>query len=321
MNGFGLLMAYTTNIGDDIQALAANQYLPWQDAVSDREKLSSFQAPATLKVIMNGWYMHNPKAWPPSDSINPLLISMHISPLAARYMLKGAGKEYLVKYGPVGARDFHTLELLQNAGIESYFSGCLTLTLKNFLEGQEHPPQANNNIEILLIDLEDSLAKRLKSHTTYPVTHLTQLWRGANYTKPSAAFSLAKKVKSLFPPLTREYLSYRLRDRLELNPEHRLAAATERLRRLRNARLVVTSRLHAALPAVSFGTPVIFIHNNPNDVRFGGLIDLTNVLSKEELLANWEHLIKTPPPNPNVDKLHALQQKLEREVRAFTAES
>lgn len=318
MNGFGLLMAYTTNIGDDIQALAANQYLPRQDAVIDREKLSSFQAPATLKVIMNGWYMHNPKAWPPSDSINPLLISMHISPLAARYILRGAGKEYLVKYGPVGARDLYTLELLQNAGIESYFSGCLTLTLKNLFGAQKQPPQNN---EILLIDLEDSLAKRLKSHTTYPVTHLTQLWRGANYTKPSAAFSLAKKVKSLLPPLTREYLSYRLRHRLELNLEHRLAAATERLRRLRNARLVVTSRLHAALPAVSFGTPVIFIHSNPNDVRFGGLIDFTNVLSKEELLASWEELIKTPPPNPNADKLHALQQKLEREVRAFIAES
>ena len=52
-----------------------------------------------------------------------------------------------------------------------------------------------------------------------------------------------------------------------------------------SAKLVVTSRIHAALPCTGLETPVIFI-NNLNDselstCRFDGLIDLFNVINHD----------------------------------------
>lgn len=38
----------------------------------------------------------------------------------------------------------------------------------------------------------------------------------------------------------------------------------------RTSALVITSRLHAALPSVAMGTPAILCHRNPNDPRFTG---------------------------------------------------
>jgi hypothetical protein len=42
------------------------------------------------------------------------------------------------------------------------------------------------------------------------------------------------------------------------------------------ADLVITSRLHVALPCLAYETPVIFIHNDLADPRFGGLVKYLN---------------------------------------------
>ena len=44
------------------------------------------------------------------------------------------------------------------------------------------------------------------------------------------------------------------------------------LDRIAQAKLVITSRLHTAMPCLAFDTPVIFLHNDLNDVRFTGLL-------------------------------------------------
>ena len=47
------------------------------------------------------------------------------------------------------------------------------------------------------------------------------------------------------------------------------------LRRYATAELVITSRLHCALPCRAMGTPVIFVHPNYySDSRFDGLRDI-----------------------------------------------
>ena len=62
------------NIGDNIQSLAAKQFLPRVDVLINREKLAEYQGEQT-KVIMNGWFTHNTHNWVPSDAINPLFVS------------------------------------------------------------------------------------------------------------------------------------------------------------------------------------------------------------------------------------------------------
>lgn len=39
-----------------------------------------------------------------------------------------------------------------------------------------------------------------------------------------------------------------------------------------NAECVITTRLHAALPAIAFGTPALFLLKNSKDPRYSGLI-------------------------------------------------
>lgn len=57
-----------TNIGDYIQALASAQFLPHIDGFINREKLKDYKE-EPCSVIMNGWYIHNPEQWPPSNKI------------------------------------------------------------------------------------------------------------------------------------------------------------------------------------------------------------------------------------------------------------
>jgi hypothetical protein len=131
----------TQNLGDEIQSIAAKRFLPRIDAWVDRERLDEFRASKPHKIILNGWFLHRPEHWPPSTSLHPLIISFHltreivpgsnISKIApSDTVLKGNGLEFLKRHEPIGARDLDTLAQLRSAGIDAYFSGCLTLTLR-----------------------------------------------------------------------------------------------------------------------------------------------------------------------------------------------
>ena len=89
----------------------------------------------------------------------------------------------------------------------------------------------------------------------------------------------------------------------------RMEEAELLLQRYANAKLVVTSRLHCALPCLAFGTPVIFISKNLNTkrdmCRLEGMMDLFNYISldeKNEIESNFfENKIdlESIPSNPN----------------------
>lgn len=117
------------NIGDYIQALAAARFFPGKhDGFIQREKLKEYDG-EECKVIMNGWYMHNPVQWPPSGRIHPLFVAFHINATAAEELMSDESVSYLKRHQPIGCRDYFTRDLLLSKGIEAYFSGCLTLTL------------------------------------------------------------------------------------------------------------------------------------------------------------------------------------------------
>jgi hypothetical protein len=132
----------TSNLGDEVQSIAVSRRLPRIDKYVNRDRLSSFEAEGDEKywLIMNGWFSHYPENWPPSPALRPLPISLHISPdrglagsvglVAANILLSKPFRKYLSGFGPVGARDMPTLKRLRDVGIESYFSGCVTLTLQ-----------------------------------------------------------------------------------------------------------------------------------------------------------------------------------------------
>ncbi len=167
---FGYISYSSYNIGDDIQAVAAKRFLPENSIAIDREFIGAFEHAGAVKTLMNGWYMHTKdycwyvndvpppdKCWPPPPSIDPLLISIHLDPGFVPEALSDEGIAYLKQHGPVGARDYPTLHLLQAQNIPSYFSGCLTLTLENDC-------QERGDI-IYAVDIDSACLAYLKSKT------------------------------------------------------------------------------------------------------------------------------------------------------------
>jgi hypothetical protein len=161
------------NLGDEIQSIAARRFLPRVDLTINRDRLNEFKSPddEAVLLIMNCWFGHQPENWPPSPDIVPLLISMHISTEpgggitkipAAEFLLHEEMVNYLRGWGHVGARDLHTLKLLEDNGVPSYFSGCVTLTLQRSADIKRQ--------ELVIVnDLPDSVVAHVRKHSRYPI--------------------------------------------------------------------------------------------------------------------------------------------------------
>jgi hypothetical protein len=261
MQRFALLCYNTLNLGDEIQSIAASQFLPRIDDFIDRENTPAYRSPDgnPVKLIMNGWYADWPASWPPSRDIAPLLISMHITrtkcisgAIPAEIMLQGAGLSYFRNRQPIGARDLDTLDLLQSRGLNAYLSACLCLTLKR-------PNVATNPGHLLMNDVpaavEEMVRKRAPSAET--VSQIT----------------------------------------FETDRASRFGIALELLHKYAAASLVITSRLHCAMPCLAFGTPVVLITSAKDQSRFRGLAELLHVHGTHEFHDGLPFDVLKPRPN------------------------
>lgn len=159
---YGAICYDTFNIGDEIQTIAAMRFLPQVDSWVYRERISKFKAAEKHKIIMNAWWMYHPKNFPPSDALEPLLLSMHFHPRCVKKMFRKKTRKYFAKHGPVGCRDFSSLEICKKYNVDAYFSGCLTTTL-----------QANSKIKredfILTVDIPEHIVQEIKARTSRKV--------------------------------------------------------------------------------------------------------------------------------------------------------
>lgn len=300
------------NIGDYIQAIAARQYLDHIDEYIEQEEADKY-FPADKKpcrLIMNGWFQWRAENWPPSEYVLPLLISMHISPLKADKILTTAGISFLKKNAPVGCRDLYTLDLLQKYGIPSYFSACISLTLgKNyrvdetdrngvcFVDPYFEIPKLNilSFWSCLVYFFKNakpviSLAKRSFFKEYSPTGFLD---RSKSRIRPYyKACLFYKEYSKKFSPdllLSAEYITHWLDvDMAKGTNDELLNIAENLVKKYASSKLVVTSRIHAGLPCLGLGTPVIFIadeqvisekgsFNVPG--RLGGLLDFFRIMN------------------------------------------
>lgn len=305
------------NIGDYIQALAASLFLPHVDGFVDREHLDSYTGDV-CKVIMNGWFMHNPKHWPPSSQIIPLFIAFHMNSSAQKEMLSEKGVAYLKKYAPIGCRDYYTMQLLQEHGIDSFFSGCLTLAL-----GRKYfNPQKDDAVYFVdpYIDLTPNLKNLISGISTFcfaPRTclkilkrmdkrrHVKQLLKACAFYKAYRKFFSEQTLcNAIFITQESDYYKRELRtDLARLNEAERLVKLYAK------AKLVVTSRIHCALPCLGLKTPVVFTQKKKLDeitsCRYGGIMDLFNCVKFEMSLGyadfkyNGQFIDSDIPSNPD----------------------
>ena len=292
----------TKNIGDYIQSLAQLQFWGETDCFVDCEQINTVSE--RVNLIMNGWWMWHPENFPPSEFVNPLFISFHINGAFGKRLLNEKAIDYLKKYEPIGARDLDTVELLETAGIKAYYSGCLTLTLDLSFKTDE------SNNRIVFVDPEYSYPRgrnfigwiRSFAITILYIKSANKLYNSFCVDKQTAFSRISMSLNKLmcaalfyhdYSPyfedsvlFTADYVSH-IVDSQKVYTTHEscLLYARKLLELYARAKLVVTSRVHAALPCISFDTPVIFVDAEPIDFgskkgRLGGTFELFNYTMK-----------------------------------------
>jgi len=307
---YGLLTYSTNNLGDEIQSVAARQFLPRVDLYIDRDfGLNKVKTRKRVKLILNGWFMHRPENFPPSPQIDPLFISFHISPLVASEMTRPSVIAYYKKHEPIGCRDYYTKRLLEAHGVDAYFSGCLTLTL-DYKYGDK--VKENKRKGIIIVDLDEKLVNKLPndvlrqaellSHKVYPsIREKTstvinkKLWKIKDLCKQSELLRKAgrKILLNIYDLLSSIDVQIWKSNRRNSGFAKIFRIAGTALVRYANARLVITSRLHVALPCLAFNTPVAFIATNPYNPRYEGYEEYLRIYSTKEFIdvvedIDWE---------------------------------
>ena len=202
----------------------------------DRDFSDGATLPDGTWLIAHGWHMHSlfelRYDFPYHSAVRPIFVSFHINRLD---LLTERAKAYLRDHGPVGCRDWDTVFLLLSAGIDAFFTGCLTTTVDAVFPTRDAVHRAPGVDGV--IDLPASSAGRgAKQVRTY--SHQADAYR---------------------------YMT--LTDGLR-------AASTTLAAYQRDLDHAVTGRLHAYLPLTTLGVPVDFKPRSTGDIRFAGLTGL-----------------------------------------------
>ena len=298
------------NLGDFIQSIAAAAFLDENPVFLDRDQLHLGTSTPT-QLILNGWFMEQPRHWPPGPGIVPLFLSFHINPTAQKQMLSPEGIAYLQKYAPIGCRDHYTLQLLQKHQIPAYFSGCLTLSLNR--QGFPRPQQAPQEPYILLC----SALERLNPKNNPSTSGLRGLLNTLKNVQRAFRFQRANRRLEAFlaqaeQPIVRKS---QIVSTQKYNRDERYSMAEEQLQWIAHAKIVVTSRIHTALPAVAMGIPVLFLSDgleHPNQQsRLEGLTQLFHSYKTSDLTeVNLKQL------SPTTDH-YALAEEIRKKVVQF----
>uniref|UniRef100_UPI0015D321BC polysaccharide pyruvyl transferase family protein n=1 Tax=Acinetobacter sp. YH18001 TaxID=2601197 RepID=UPI0015D321BC len=240
------------NIGDYIQSLAAKQFLPQVDSYVNRERLGQYNGEQS-QIILNGWFTHHPETWVPSAQLHPLFVSLHINSSAADRMLSESGITYLKKHEPIGCRDHYTVRLLESKGIKAYFTGCLTLTLDSYAKKDS----TQNDGKIYIVDPlygfpnKDRIFINAKSFIKGVIKgHILNINSANEFMQKIFNKSLLDKAEYIKQELPKDTYT----------EDEKFILAEELLKKYSTAKLVITSRIHCALPCLALGTPVIYLN-------------------------------------------------------------
>jgi len=275
------------NVGDEIQSLASVSWLPYIDIHVERDNvthpfLEKFPN-KSIKTFLNGWYGSKIMTWPPSNAIDPVLLAVHIEPSVNSKFSSRKSTKFLANT-LVGARDTSTKEFLKSNGIHAFFSGCMTLTTYPIRPGKSD----GSNCEYLFVDISDTAYEQLPEDVKQdPACRISHRMEG--------------NAETIF------------------NSNVRFTAAFKLLERYSSAKVVVTSRLHSALPASSMGVTVIMIQSKTlpgggsgkDNNRFSGLSDIFLAVPEESIQTELQKFDWTnPPSNPGAALIQDFRCKI-----------
>ncbi|MBP3594722.1 MAG: polysaccharide pyruvyl transferase family protein [Lachnospiraceae bacterium] len=225
------------NMGEWLQMFAV-EYLFREWGIKETLHISRNEASRysgdSCVVFVNGYNTCNnarnlsTNTFPLPAKIKPVFLSFHF---CNRY-IPAQLKEQLVMHAPIGCRDEETRDNLRNHGISAYTTGCVSALLP-----KRSAEAAANADKVFFVDTPERLMPFV----------------------PSNIRQKAEFVSNLYP-LTRTD-----GEPIMTEEESRCscAYAAERYKKYYyEAKLIVTSRLHVAAPAVAMGIPCILVAEN-----------------------------------------------------------
>lgn len=271
---FGVLdydrrVAYTrvANSGDEMQGFSGLQFLPYLSDFVDRD----YGLPNTPAnhLFANAWWGF-PSSFPPPPSLKAIWFSVHMSAEFTKVTVPG-NIEYFQRYalevGPIGARDDPTLAFLQTLGLPSYRSSCFTQMLRP--NGNIYKENVSERDLIMLVDVDPSLLPH-------------------EIVARGKAFRAELNASSMF------------------NRQARLDHAKDLHHHYwTKAKVVITSRIHSALPASANGVPIIFVEQSEDRLPGGGggrTKGISNLFHTYSPGNEWTFNLDEMPPNPGVHK-------------------
>ena len=249
----------------------------------DRDFTSACEVPDTTWMFAFGWHMHPlydlRYDFPYHPNIRPVFVSFHLNRLD---MLSEEAKDYLRRYGPVGCRDWTTVYLLLSAGIDAFFTGCLTTTVDAVFPTREDVYSGGGAVG--LIDV------------------------------PAVSASRRIPGAKLYSHQSDEYRNLSVTDGIHL--AHDLLGTYQK-----DLDRAITKRLHGYLPLTSLGVPVDFTFGAKGDVRLAGLTGLLPGDARlSEMRTTLRGLIATVFQSvlsgADEDKVYALWRDVTREAVA-----
>lgn len=250
------------NLGDCIQNLAVrNLYSKINIFDSDlikvnRDDIPTYSGPE-CSLVMQAWYGDYmgtfPLPW--TDKICPIFLGFHLNKVnnTRERFIKENIHEKMKPFMPIGCRDRNTRDFLLNLGVDAYFSGCMTLTF----DTRTKQPEKG---KIFMVDLRPRIKKYIPKKILKQVDeYITHQYFWDKYPITSAGANKFEKD------------------------------AEKILNRYKNeAKLIITSRIHVAMPCVAMGIPVVFITEAPNDERFDVLRGILPIYTKRDIrYINW----------------------------------
>lgn len=268
---YGLIIFENTeNLGDDIQSYAAMQFLPRVDYIIEREHIDDFYPKTGEKVatILSGWYLYSHLNWPPSPYLYALPISIHFD--TEKYTVLG---KKLTENNVINGLGKEWLLHNEPIGARDLDTQELIINngIKSYFSGcLTLTLQPYNNIEkhnsVVVIDVGKQIEKYLSEKARIPFVNKTHKMPMHNYTF-----------------------------------KERMTLVEERLKFYQGASLVITKRLHAALPCLALGTPVLLIVEEYISNRIKTYCNYLNFISEKELLeGKCKYSFTNPPDNPNL---------------------
>ena len=270
------------NIGDYIQSIAAAHLLPQIDSFLLRDRPHQTVAENTT-VIMNAYWRKSNWLFGSTTNINPIFVSIHIASGHSSEMQNILQRR---KAFLMENQPIGTRDYATSELLRNVgITAKMTGCLTLFLQNPfTGSPRLN---DIYLVDVPRSVKNLLPAHVSQN----------------------AKAIHHIVPGVNRDGTSLY---------KHAYAL----LEKYARARLVITTRIHCALPCVALETPVIFLNlksllgasKNKPTARVTGLLDLFHHI--DLYTTTWEEakgFLQTfdyhnPPPNPNKELANSLRE-------------